>query len=137
MQLPDRRFVRLLGSILVTSTVRIACWAREVAILAMAFYQRLPKHCVSYLQAKGKMRIAMTGATNFSVNGLYINANHVLVFGDATVAQHYAQVFEESWSILSTHTTPSAVASGAFASNSPEPGPQKFCRRIGVLRPGC
>jgi hypothetical protein len=51
--------------------------------------------------------------------------------------QHYAQVFEESWSILSTHTTPSAVASGAFASNSPEPAPQKFCRRIGVLRPGC
>lgn len=39
----------------------------------------------------------LTGSTNFSLTGLYVNANHVLVFDDASVAQHYSQVFDESW----------------------------------------
>jgi hypothetical protein len=39
----------------------------------------------------------LTGSTNFSLTGLYVNANHVLVFDDPTVAQHYSNVFDESW----------------------------------------
>ncbi len=39
----------------------------------------------------------LTGSTNFSVTGLYVNSNHVLVFDDAKVAGTYAQVFEEAW----------------------------------------
>jgi phosphatidylserine/phosphatidylglycerophosphate/cardiolipin synthase-like enzyme len=39
----------------------------------------------------------LTGSTNFSVTGLYVNSNHVLVFNNATVAQTYADVFEASW----------------------------------------
>lgn len=39
----------------------------------------------------------LTGSTNFSVTGLYVNANHVLVFDDADVAKEYEAVFEESW----------------------------------------
>jgi len=42
----------------------------------------------------------LTGSTNFSMTGLYVNANHVLVFNDAGVAGHYSQVFEQSWTIL-------------------------------------
>jgi hypothetical protein len=34
----------------------------------------------------------LTGSTNFSLTGLYVNANHVLVFEDANVAGHYDQV---------------------------------------------
>jgi len=39
----------------------------------------------------------LTGSTNFSVTGLYVNSNHVLVFDDTVVAKAYAGVFQESW----------------------------------------
>lgn len=39
----------------------------------------------------------LTGSTNFSVTGLYVNSNHVLVFEDAVVAAKYAEVFETAW----------------------------------------
>jgi hypothetical protein len=39
----------------------------------------------------------LTGSTNFSVTGLYVNSNHVLVFDDLSVAATYAEVFEVAW----------------------------------------
>jgi len=46
--------------------------------------------------SKGKTAIrVLTGSTNFSVTGLYVNSNHVLVFNDPTVAAIYAQIFQE------------------------------------------
>lgn len=39
----------------------------------------------------------LTGSTNFSVTGLYVNSNHVLVFDDPAVAATYAEVFEVAW----------------------------------------
>jgi hypothetical protein len=38
----------------------------------------------------------LTGSTNFSVTGLYVNSNHVLLFNDAKVASTYAEVFQEA-----------------------------------------
>ncbi|MEP6671842.1 MAG: phospholipase D-like domain-containing protein [Chthoniobacter sp.] len=40
----------------------------------------------------------LTGSTNFSTNGLYINANHVLIFNNQKVAKLYADVFQKSFS---------------------------------------
>lgn len=42
-------------------------------------------------------RKVLTGSTNFSVTGLYVNSNHVLVFNDLEVASLYAQMFEDVW----------------------------------------
>ena len=39
----------------------------------------------------------LTGSTNFSVTGMYVNSNHVLVFDNPDVAAKYAEVFAESW----------------------------------------
>ena len=39
----------------------------------------------------------LTGSTNFSVTGMYVNSNHVLVFDNPDVAAKYAAVFAESW----------------------------------------
>jgi phosphatidylserine/phosphatidylglycerophosphate/cardiolipin synthase-like enzyme len=39
----------------------------------------------------------MTGSTNFSVTGLYVNSNHVLIFNDPKVAGWYSQVFDTAW----------------------------------------
>jgi phospholipase D-like protein len=46
--------------------------------------------------SKGAVRV-LTGSTNFSVTGIYVNSNHVLVFEDATVANTYAGLFAEAW----------------------------------------
>jgi hypothetical protein len=57
----------------------------------------------------------LSGSTNFSLTGLYVNANHVLVFEDAGVAGHYDEVFERSWQTLNGITRwPSAQAAAAF-----------------------
>ena len=39
----------------------------------------------------------LTGSTNFSVTGIYVNSNHVLIYDDPEVAGWYAGVFEEAW----------------------------------------
>jgi phosphatidylserine/phosphatidylglycerophosphate/cardiolipin synthase-like enzyme len=39
----------------------------------------------------------LTGSTNFSVSGLYINSNHVLVFSDESTARKYADLFQQVW----------------------------------------
>jgi len=36
----------------------------------------------------------LTGSTNFSVTGIYVNANHILVFNEPTIAAHYGEVFD-------------------------------------------
>jgi len=41
----------------------------------------------------------MTGSTNFSVTGLYVNSNHVLVFNDPKVAAKYSELFEAAWDV--------------------------------------
>ena len=46
--------------------------------------------------ASGPLKV-LTGSSNFSITGLYVNSNHVLVFNNPKVASTYQQVFDESW----------------------------------------
>lgn len=46
--------------------------------------------------ATGPLKV-LTGSTNFSVNGLYVNSNHVLIYHDREVAGWYKGVFDTSW----------------------------------------
>jgi phosphatidylserine/phosphatidylglycerophosphate/cardiolipin synthase-like enzyme len=39
----------------------------------------------------------LTGSTNFSVTGMYVNSNHVVVFNDAKVVELYQRLFEAAW----------------------------------------
>lgn len=39
----------------------------------------------------------LTGSTNFSVTGFYVNSNHVLVFDDPALAGTYADLFQQVW----------------------------------------
>lgn len=41
--------------------------------------------------------LTVSGSTNFSITGLYVNANHVLVFDDPVIAGVYAAVFGKAW----------------------------------------
>jgi phosphatidylserine/phosphatidylglycerophosphate/cardiolipin synthase-like enzyme len=46
--------------------------------------------------ASGPSKV-LTGSTNFSVTGMYVNSNHVLVYSDPAIAALYADVFESAW----------------------------------------
>ncbi|HEX6205341.1 MAG TPA: phospholipase D-like domain-containing protein [Solirubrobacterales bacterium] len=46
--------------------------------------------------ASGAKKV-LTGATNFSATGLYVNSNHVLVFDDKSTAEKYAELFQQVW----------------------------------------
>jgi hypothetical protein len=63
---------------------------------------------------KSPVRV-LTGSTNFSVTGLYVNANHVLVFDDPVVAAKYEEVFQLSWT---TKTSASKFAASPLAAVS-------------------
>lgn len=60
----------------------------------------------------------LTGSTNFSITGLYVNSNHVLVFDDPAVAAAYGQVFEDSWA--------GNVMAGAFRKTAEAGQPSTF-----------
>jgi hypothetical protein len=48
----------------------------------------------------------LTGSTNFSITGMYVNSNHVVIFNDPVVAKKYSVVFESVWA--------TAAKAGAF-----------------------
>lgn len=57
-------------------------------------------HCKVFimLDASGAALQVLTGSTNFSTNGLYINSNHVLIFDNRNIASLYNTLFENSFS---------------------------------------
>jgi PLD-like domain len=67
-------------------------------------------------RSNGSAIQVLTGSTNFALTGLYVNANHVLVFDDANVAGHYSDVFEKSWQVLKDNKSPTKAAANAFSS---------------------
>lgn len=46
---------------------------------------------------KGVAEAVLTGSANFTIRGLYVQANSVLVFEDTRVAGLYAQAFDQAW----------------------------------------
>jgi hypothetical protein len=55
----------------------------------------------------------LSGSTNFSVTGVYVNSNHVLVFNDKKVAAQYLAVFEESLTALAGKKSASVFAASS------------------------
>lgn len=89
--------------------------AKAPAAIERGCFDRYSHDKILIVSKSGSARQVLTGATNFSVNGLYVNANHVLFFDDPTVAQQYAKVFAQSWQVLKQFPTLSAQAAAAFA----------------------
>jgi hypothetical protein len=68
--------------------------------------------------SRGAQKV-LTGSTNFSVTGLYVNSNHILVFNDPQVAAQYAEVFGEAWTDkVSKSFSKSQSASKSFSFSS-------------------
>lgn len=89
--------------------------AKAPAVIERGCFNRYSHDKILIVSKNGSPMQVLTGATNFSVSGLYVNANHVLFFDDATVAKQYAEVFAESWKVLKLFPKQSAKAAAAFA----------------------
>ncbi len=71
--------------------------AKEGAGILRGMYDRFAHDKVLIVSNAGGPVKVLTGSTNFSVTGIYVNANHVIVFNDPKVAATYSQVFEQVW----------------------------------------
>ncbi len=75
-------------------------------------------HCkIIILKKNGNAFRVLTGATNFAVTGLCVNANHVVIFDRADVAGFYSQVFNACWQV---------GKAGPFRASSFANAPTKF-----------
>ena len=71
-------------------------------------------HSKVFIQIKNNKAVkVLTGSTNFSTNGLYINSNHVLIFDNKKIAQQYSDVFDASF----TDANMSTFKGGQFSIN--------------------
>ena len=71
--------------------------AKAPAELRRGNFDRYAHDKVFIVSSSKGPQTVLTGSTNLSVTGLYVNSNHVLIFKDAKVAAVYAQVFESAW----------------------------------------
>lgn len=60
-------------------------------------FKRFSHSKVFIVKRNDKPEKVLAGSTNFSTNGLYINANHVIIFSNENIAATYEAVFENSF----------------------------------------
>ena len=61
-------------------------------------FKRFAHNKVMIQKRDGRPVKVLTGSANFSVRGLYVQANNILVFDDPQTASLYAQAFEQTFS---------------------------------------
>lgn len=60
-------------------------------------FKRYQHNKVLIKKVDGVAQKVLTGSTNYSITGLYVNANHVFVFDDAAVAAKYGEAFDAAF----------------------------------------
>jgi phosphatidylserine/phosphatidylglycerophosphate/cardiolipin synthase-like enzyme len=75
--------------------------AGKKKLLQRGHFSRYSHDKVMIVYRKGARKNApfkvLTGSTNFSVTGMYVNSNHILIYNDSQIAGFYAGVFQEAW----------------------------------------
>lgn len=61
-------------------------------------FGRLQHNKIFIKRVDGVATKVLTGSTNFSITGLYVNANHIVVFDNPAVAGQYATMFDAAFS---------------------------------------
>jgi PLD-like domain len=94
--------------------------AKGQAAVRRGHFKRLAHDKIFIVSGKGQAQKVLTGSTNFSINGLYVNSNHVIVFNDPQVAAKYQQVFDAVWQGNAAEQAflKSPLASETFQANS-------------------
>ena len=74
-------------------------------------FHRFSHSKVLIQRRNGEAVRVLTGSANFSVRGLYVQANNVLVFDDAETAAHYETAFEQAFQDMA-HFTAAEISEG-------------------------
>jgi hypothetical protein len=104
-------------------------------------FGRYQHNKVFIVKRDDKPESILTGSTNFSVTGMYVNSNHVAIFNDAHVAEKYQEVFEEAWNdeVSRKEFIKSSNALKSFSFNNPglpkmhisfSPHPDEFAKEL-------
>lgn len=64
-------------------------------------FQRFAHDKIIIQKRNGKATKVLTGSANFSIRGLYVQANNVLMFNDPNIAGQYEQVFQSVFDNMS------------------------------------
>ena len=68
--------------------------AKKGAVMVRGKFKRFAHDKVFIVSRAGKPLKVLTGSTNFSTTGMYVNSNHVVIFNDADIAKTYQEVFD-------------------------------------------
>ncbi|HEV7843729.1 MAG TPA: phospholipase D-like domain-containing protein [Pyrinomonadaceae bacterium] len=90
---------------------KILCKSAGAANVKQGHFHRFAHNKVMIMKKNGKPVKVLTGSANFSVRGLYVQANNILVFEDAQTAELYEEAFEQSFND-ETKFSSSAIAEG-------------------------
>jgi PLD-like domain len=71
------------------------------ANIIQGHFKRFAHDKIIIAKKNGKAVKVLTGSANFSVRGLYVQANNVLLFSDPKVADQYEQVFQSVFTNMS------------------------------------
>ena len=84
-------------------------------------------HDKVFIQRKGGKPVkVLTGSANFSVRGLYVQANNILVFDDADTAGLYGAVFDQVWKDPSTKGFAASAVSQSWSDRAAKMGLPPF-----------
>ncbi len=71
--------------------------AKKPAAIMRGKFARF-QHNKVLIVKKGKQAVkVLSGSTNFSITGMYVNSNHIVVFNDASINAAYSAAFDEAW----------------------------------------
>jgi hypothetical protein len=71
--------------------------ATSNGVIKRGHFRRFAHSKVLIARRNGKAFKVLTGSTNFSLRGLFVQANNVLVFDSPPVAQMFEDAFEQAW----------------------------------------
>jgi len=103
--------------------------ALDKAALVRGKYLSISHSKIFIQKYDGKSVKVLTGSANFSTNGLYINANHVITFQNVKVAQAYDDVFNVSFG---TNDADTVAKMKAFTTGPAQATPFEFENISGI-----
>ena len=90
---------------------KLLCKSAGAANVKQGHFHRFAHNKVMIQKKNGKPVKVLTGSANFSVRGLYVQANNILVFDDPQTAGLYEAAFEQSFTAADKFST-SEIAEG-------------------------
>jgi phosphatidylserine/phosphatidylglycerophosphate/cardiolipin synthase-like enzyme len=92
------------------------------ANIKQGHFQRFAHKKIIIQKKNGKAVKVLTGSANFSVRGLYVQANNILQFNDTTIAEQYEQIFQSVFDNMAGYVkTPLAGQWFKFPGNNGTP----------------